>query len=245
MYDVFFDDLTIYASKLGLFSSTIKGIADSQLQEIEKDIEKSIPDAIRSWYRKAGIYSGDWQMHDQNFTVNDLNETQQIATGLTQDVNCKWKLTDNVLPFSSILGERFWFVYLDMGSDPPVYCYTEGKAYPNRVGICFSTFIREWILSIIEQKRNSFWLKTHSYEQDTQLRQFMDAEISIMRIKFIERIHAIDLARRHITSPTDFQFEWLEELQASVFAKYFFQENVRVPWSWAIPYNESWNYQIK
>jgi len=191
--------------------------------------------AISEWLLQAGKYSPEWQDNDSDLTLRDLLNSQQVAISLTNDPDCKWSLSDVVLPISSRIGGEFYFVMTDTGDDPPVYHFLESAVYPTRINISFTSYIRERMLSLIDLGFRQQATRKLTSSREKEVVSIINEQYPIfeqMRKDFTERIYTEDIVKRHITGPTEFQTRWVDEIRWLAVTHELTKQQIHVPWNW-------------
>jgi hypothetical protein len=223
----------------------IRGNSEDEIEAVEQKIGRKLPSSMKAWYRRAGAVPPYLYDYDADHSLQDFQRAQKTARELTQDENCKWKLTDTIFPFSQRIGEQFNFVNTQDSNpdDPPVFHYMETHAQPSQVDIAFTIYIREiWLEWLDASAANQEIIREMSTRHDKKVwlarkhvLEALDAEVREFRRQLLEVVHQEDLGRNLITSPRVFQERWLQEFPKSEIWDKLQKEGLRMPFNWIDP----------
>ena len=228
-------------------SGPVQGCSDDEIEEAERATGIKLPAALKAWYRVAGAVPPYLNDYDADHSLDDFKRSQETAAELTQDENCEWELTEDIIPFSQRIGEQFLFVSTREGNsnDPSVFHFMEGNAQPRQISVAFTAYIREmWLEGLdfpaqSEERINEIgsW-REKGYDDWMARKRIIDnlrAEASTVRRQLLETVHQEDLAKDEITAPRAFQERWLHEFSSSETWQKLQKEGLRMPFGWVDP----------
>ncbi len=247
-YDRFMQEMIAYLQATWLAKSrppgtdrgAIRGSTESEIEEVEQQIGKKLPAALKAWYRVAGAVPPYLNDHDADFSLEDLKRAQETAVDLVQGEDCDWELTDAILPFSQRMGGQFLFVDTSKGNvnDPPVFLYVENEAQPYPSSAAFTCSIREkWLIWLDFPKRNKevvnqIGLFRENWMSRKRIIDTLRAQVLQLRNQLIETIHQEDLGRDVVSGPRIFQERWLQAISSSEIKQKLLSEGLEIPFNW-------------
>ncbi len=245
-YDLFMRRLRLFIRGTGLGRGGVHGCAPETIKRMESDLGKPLSLSLKTWYLYFGNKPPAWYDHDADYSVEDFYRTQEIAQDLFAYEEFQWERKENILAFSSRLGEQLMFLDLNGEEDPPVYHYMEENHEPTLINIAFTAHIRNaiigWFEGAIFQEeysrvviRSNIWRGLEDWQEKKKYFEALYEETRLMRGQFTETIHQKDQKRGFITPPMSFQKQWIAEFSKSATWVKFQEAGLRMPYGWICP----------
>ncbi|MCQ3932237.1 MAG: hypothetical protein DPW16_17445 [Chloroflexi bacterium] len=245
-YDLFMRRLRLFIRGTGLGKRGVHGCTPETIKQMEIEIGEPIPLALKTWYLYFGNKPPAWYDHDADYSVQDFYRTQRVAQDLLAYEAFQWEHKENILAFSSRLGEQLMFLDLNGEEDPPVYHYMEQHIAPTPMSIAFSAYIRavviDWFEGPIFQKEyfrivqgGQAWPELETWQERRKSFHDLYEEARLIRKQLTETIHQKDQKRGFLTPPMSFQKQWIAEFSKSATWIKFQEAGLRMPYSWICP----------
>lgn len=245
-YDLFMRRLRLFIRGTGLGKRGVHGCTPETIKQMEIEIGKPIPLALKTWYLYFGNKPPAWYDYDADYSVEDFYRTQRVAQRLFAYEEFQWERKENILAFSSRIGEQLMFLDFNGEEDPPVYHYWEQEPYPTLYSIAFSGHMREEIIAWFEGPMYAreyqrivheakVWSELQTWQEKRKRFDALYEEARLMRRQFTKTIHQKDQKRGFITPPMSFQKQWIAEFSKSATWIKFQEAGLRMPYSWVCP----------
>ena len=104
--------------------NTLRGCSDTEIEEVEADVGRSLPLAYREFLAKMGRGAGKFYVGTDIFYPRVLGLTE-AAHELVAEDEADLFLPEEAIAIIMHQGYQFMFVRADEGDDPPVYYYME------------------------------------------------------------------------------------------------------------------------